>query len=599
MKARRHILLYNMDLIILLLNILVSHKIVGSPLLGASVFLFSNILFLSRHDTIKKIIILKKNFLLSIIYFLSLFSSVVSFIFFPKILNFPYYISLVFFAINLLVICIRDKILKKSIELDSRIIIGNENNSSFSLEIFQNMMFYSRISLKTGLFMIISYICFKEIDFSLNHYLLAVISVFSVEILYVVFSNSIKPNITYSTFIFIFGGLLWILSCVLFFKDSSFVNILSMLIISVSLALFTAALSRFNKDFGLILNFIGESNTNEWIKGTESVIVILSSLISNCLMLLVITVWLFLIPDCNKSVITDIYPDIVIQIPVLFMLISIYYALNYPLDYRTRDKLQHYLTTSGDNAMRLNLYRILIKKYRVRYGVKIIATFVRPFLHLKVIGKENIKSDNFPSVFVCNHGIIYGPIAAVIYLPTYFRPWIDKKMLDIKLSSEEMYERLMYRIPLVGERFKKIIAKCLSYPVVWAMNSFNPIGVERDNLRQVMTTFNDTIAALKESDNILLFPERPAKKVLAGKETVIHSTDSVGNLFKGFAKLGDMYWKETGRCLSFYPIYADKAGKTFKIGEAVVYEPTNNVNDERDRIASELKCRMDTLSKGK
>ena len=76
---------------------------------------------------------------------------------------------------------------------------------------------------------------------------------------------------------------------------------------------------------------------------------------------------------------------------------------------------------------------------------------------------------------------------------------------------------------------------------------------------------------------------------------MVHSTDSVGNLFKGFAKLGNMYWKETGRCLAFYPIYADKENHTFTIGEAVVYEPNNNVNDERDRIAEELKTKMQMM----
>ena len=300
-------------------------------------------------------------------------------------------------------------------------------------------------------------------------------------------------------------------------------------------------------------------------------------------------------PDVDNWEVTNLFSGMIIQIPVFFMLVSIYYALNQPLDSRTKEKLENYFTVSNDNEMRVSLYKILIKKYRVRYGVKIIATFVRPWLHLKVIGKENIRSDEFPSVFVCNHGIIYGPIAAVIYLPTYFRPWIDRKMLDIELATEEMYSRFMYRVPLVGKKFKKHLANCLAYPVVWAMNSFNPIGVERDNLRNVMTTFNDTIKALKESDNILLFPERPVKKVISGKETKVHSTDSIGNLFKGFAKLGNMYWKETGRCIAFYPIYADKEKHTFTIGEAVVYEPNNNVNDERDRIAEELKAKMQMM----
>ena len=457
------------------------------------------------------------------------------------------------------------------------------------------MMLFSRLSLITGILMIISYLSFQEIDFSLKHYIIVVLWISIVGLLYFSFNHFVKPDVRFSIFIFIVGASSWIVATVLFYKSSTLANVISILLFSVALLLISSSLSRFNNDFGLVLRLAGEKDFESKIGKFDKVNIVVSSLLSSCMMILIITIWSFVMPDVNNWEVTNLFSGMIIQIPVFFMLVSIYYALNQPLDSRTKEKLENYFTVSNDNEMRVSLYKILIKKYRVRYGVKIIATFVRPWLHLKVIGKENIRSDEFPSVFVCNHGIIYGPVAAVIYLPTYFRPWIDRKMLDIELATEEMYSRFMYRVPLVGKKFKKHLANCLAYPVVWAMNSFNPIGVERDNLRNVMTTFNDTIKALKESDNILLFPERPAKKVISGKETKVHSTDSIGNLFKGFAKLGNMYWKETGRCIAFYPIYADKEKHTFTIGEAVVYEPNNNVNDERDRIAEELKAKMQMM----
>ena len=74
-----------------------------------------------------------------------------------------------------------------------------------------------------------------------------------------------------------------------------------------------------------------------------------------------------------------------------------------------------------------------------------------------------------------------------------------------------------------------------------ALNSFNPIPVEKNNLRNVMTTFDDTVKVLSEGDNVLIFPERPRKVKRGDKMTVEHLTDSVGRLFTGFANIGRLY----------------------------------------------------------
>lgn len=44
-------------------------------------------------------------------------------------------------------------------------------------------------------------------------------------------------------------------------------------------------------------------------------------------------------------------------------------------------------------------------------------------------------------------------------MPRYFRPWIDRKMLYIDLTTDEMYRRFMYRIPLLGKKIKRKTAR--------------------------------------------------------------------------------------------------------------------------------------------
>uniref|UniRef100_UPI0037DC65E5 lysophospholipid acyltransferase family protein n=1 Tax=Methanomethylophilus alvi TaxID=1291540 RepID=UPI0037DC65E5 len=247
---------------------------------------------------------------------------------------------------------------------------------------------------------------------------------------------------------------------------------------------------------------------------------------------------------------------------------------------------------NNNTPTKQNLRSNLVEKKRVKFGVKILAFFVRPFLHLKVSGKEYMEMEHFPSVFVCNHGIIYGPIAAVIYLPTYFRPWIDRKMVDREMAAKEMYGRFIYRIPLLPPKAKMRIARLLAGPVTWALNSFNPIPVEKNNLRNVMTTFDDTVKVLSEGDNVLIFPERPRKVNRGDKMTVELLTDSVGRLFTGFANIGRLYYETTGKCLRFYPIYASKRNHTFRIGQPVVFSPDNDPHDEKQRIADLLHDKM-------
>ena len=78
------------------------------------------------------------------------------------------------------------------------------------------------------------------------------------------------------------------------------------------------------------------------------------------------------------------------------------------------------------------------------------------------------------------------------------------------MAAKEMYGRFIYRIPLLPPKAKMRIARLLAGPVTWALNSFNPIPVEKNNLRNVMTTFDDTVKVLSEGDNVLIFPERPS-----------------------------------------------------------------------------------------
>lgn len=470
----------------------------------------------------------------------------------------------------------------------------------FSYRIFSNMSLYAQIALSLGVLMYVCYVGFSAQTFSSDTYLYLGGWIVAVLLFSGLFTRLVnRRGWVLSLNMFIVGAALWIAGSLMMFGvkglwGSAFWAGLW----GVGLACITSVLNRYNGDFKMVARIAGRKVSDRDLYFRSMVTQIIAVIFSNAIMLCVVTVWVFVIPAAHTPRLPALFRSTMVQLPVLFMLASIFFALRQPLDERSRQKLLNYTQGNNQNTpTQQNLRHNLVEKKRVKFGVKILAFLVKPFLHLRVYGKENMQMEHFPSVFVCNHGIVYGPIAAVIYLPTYFRPWIDRKMVERERAAKEMCSRFIYRIPLLSAKTKMRIAHALAGPVTWALNSFDPIPVEKNNLRNVMSTFDDTVKVLSEGDNVLIFPEKPRRVKRGDKMTVEHLTDSVGRLFTGFANIGHLYYDTTGKALRFYPIYASRQHHTFRIGEPVVFDPAGDPHEEKQRIAALLHDRMLALAR--
>lgn len=468
----------------------------------------------------------------------------------------------------------------------------------FSYRVFANMSLYAQVALSLGVLMYVCYVCFATPFFSARIYLQAAVWIVAVLLCSELFKRlATGRGWVLSINLFMAGAVCWIAGSLMMFRVHGLWNsTLWVGLLGFGLACITAVLDRYNGDFKLVARIAGRKVSDREMYFRSMITQVIAVIVSNAVMLCVVTVWVFVIPAAHEPRLPFVFRTFLLELPVVFMLASVGFALRQPLDERRRQKLFNFLRWNNRNkSAEQNLHDNLVGRRRVRFGVKILAFFVRPFLHLRVEGRGNMDMAHFPSVFVCNHGIIYGPVAAVIYLPTYFRPWIDRKMVDRDLAAQEMYGRFLYRLPLLSERAKRGVARALARPVTWALNSFDPIPVEKNNLRNVMSTFDDTVRVLSEGDNVLIFPERPRRVRRGNKMTVEHRTDSVGTLFTGFANIGRMYYDKTGQALRFYPIYAGRRDHTFRIGEPVVFDPANDALEEKRRIAALLHDRMAAL----
>ena len=168
---------------------------------------------------------------------------------------------------------------------------------------------------------------------------------------------------------------------------------------------------------------------------------------------------------------------------------------------------------------------------------------------------------NNPLVFLCNHGEIYGPVAAVLNIPVPIRPWtISEITVDKDETAEYVYKYTIKRQRWLPECLKMPIAKLIGPISVWAMGCLESIPVFRNKPRDLMNTFRMSVEALQAGDNLLIFPENPN----AVAQDHGYERQGIGELFSGFEMLA--------------PI--------------ITFDPNNEPNAERERIVTYLQDTM-------
>lgn len=213
-----------------------------------------------------------------------------------------------------------------------------------------------------------------------------------------------------------------------------------------------------------------------------------------------------------------------------------------------------------------------------RFAVSII----KPYYLRKVIGKENIDTSR-PAVFTCNHGKTVGPVTSVLSMPVRFRPWINACMLNREEATDTIMRTFRNKFKFLGSKVKRRLIWWISKPMCYVLNSFRPIPVYKGMPKESVGTIEQSVEALRNGDNILIFQEKPGDH---------YSTESYKVFNTGFAALGKAYYDKTGQCLDFYPMWSDPKGIRFIIGRPVRYDPSGDDHAEKLRISAELKKRM-------
>ena len=283
--------------------------------------------------------------------------------------------------------------------------------------------------------------------------------------------------------------------------------------------------------------------------------------------------------------------------PALLLLAAIVCALRFPMNNRHFQKLARWLTLESEGmdnpALKQQLDSVVVKRHKNRFGVRVIITLLRPLYYHRVIGRDNLHGyEDGSMVLICNHGEIYGPVVANLYVPIAFRPWVISNMMKKEAIVEHIYQGTMVRQKWLPERWKRPLVNLISPLLVWVFDSLEAIPVYRGQPRELIQTFRETINAMQAGDNILVFPEN-GEDHAPGEGG--YALEGVGQLYTGFAMIAPMYYAKTHKRAVFVPIYASRKHRTLTIGHGIEYDPQNNATEEKLRIVNGLLGSMQAM----
>ena len=205
--------------------------------------------------------------------------------------------------------------------------------------------------------------------------------------------------------------------------------------------------------------------------------------------------------------------------------------------------------------------------------------FSRFFVRLKIgWWTAEVEPPSGPTVYVCSHGNMAGPLTTLCWLPFPVRPWVfhvftDKKTCYEQFSGYTFSQRFGLPQPLAN-----LLAGIVSGYVSTLMTSTGAIPVYRGSIH-IGATFKETVAALQAGDSVLIFPD----------VDYTDDSDSIGAVYDGFL-LTDRFWRRVSdEPLEFVPLRLDHRTRRITAGPPVRFDREADQKVELVRVREALR----------
>lgn len=213
-------------------------------------------------------------------------------------------------------------------------------------------------------------------------------------------------------------------------------------------------------------------------------------------------------------------------------------------------------------------------KKKVSPAFKVVKWLIWLFYpKMTVEGLDNLPDG--PAIIVSNHAQMNGPIACEIYLKGNRYTWCAGPMMSVKTVPAYAFEDFWSQKPKYTLPFYKVLSYIIAPLASFLMNNANTIAVHRDN--RVMATFKTTVNKLQEGAKVVVFPEHDQKH-----NNIIYDFQDK------FIDIARLYFKRTGKELTFVPMYIAPKLKKMVLGEPIRFNSQEDVDMERNRIKTYL-----------
>ncbi len=200
----------------------------------------------------------------------------------------------------------------------------------------------------------------------------------------------------------------------------------------------------------------------------------------------------------------------------------------------------------------------------------------------KFVGIENIPQK--PCIVVGNHAQLNGPLTAELKYPYKKQTWCVGALMNMKEAPAYALRDFWGYKPKKSQWFYKILAYIVSPLLVYLHKNADTIPVYKDN--RALATFKKTGRALKEGNQIIVFPEfhKPFNEI-------------VNEFQDKFVDVARLHFKDTGEELEFVPMYIAAKLNTVVFGKPIKYDNEMPILEQRKVICDYLKQQITAMAK--
>lgn len=196
----------------------------------------------------------------------------------------------------------------------------------------------------------------------------------------------------------------------------------------------------------------------------------------------------------------------------------------------------------------------------------------------QVLGESMLPEE--PCILVGNHTQMNGPIVAELYCPGRHYTWCAGQMMHLKDVPAYAFEDFWSQKPKWTHPGYRLLSYLIAPLSVCIFNNANTIGVYHDT--RIVGTFKTTVKRLEEGNHVVIFPEHDVPY----NHIVYEFQDK-------FIQVAKLYYKKTGKALSFVPFYIAPRLKQVQFGAPIPFDPDAPIEAERARICRAL---MDSIT---